>query len=93
MARLGCGRYRAAACDCSLATEGHPDFPAVTFYRRMRQAVNHFQGQAISNHIYAGGAKGSWFVSIAVGLAGLVCVVVAFFVLLFAFVAVNSIHI
>ena len=76
-----------------LLPKGTPTFLPLLSIVGMRQAVNHFQGQAISNHIYAGGAKGSWFVSIAVGLAGLVCVVVAFFVLLFAFVAVNSIHI
>ena len=75
-----------------LLPKGTPTFLPLLSIVGMRLAVNHFQGRAISNHTYAGGAQGSWLVSIAVGLAGLVCVVVAFFVLVFAFVAVSSIH-
>ena len=50
----------------------------------MRQAVNYFQGQEISDHTYAGGSKGSWLVTIAVGVFGLVGVVIAFFVVAIA---------
>ena len=55
----------------------------------MRQLAAHFQGRAISDHEYAGGRKGSWLISIAVGLVGLVCVVVVVFVSVIAFVIVS----
>ena len=72
--------------------KGTPTFLSVLSIVGMRQAVNHFQGRAISDHTYAGGAQGSWFVAIAVGVAGLVCVLGAVFVLVFVLLAVSSIQ-
>lgn len=47
--------------------KGIPTFLPLISIVGMRALVNRYQGRAISNHEYAGGAKGSWVVSIAVG--------------------------
>jgi hypothetical protein len=60
----------------------------VLYVLGMRQLATHFQGRAISEHQYAGGRKGSWATSVAVGLLGLVCVVVAVFISAIAFAIV-----
>ena len=73
-----------------LLPKGTPTLIPLLSIVGMRQAVNYFQGQEISDHTYAGGSKGSWLVSIAVGVFGLVGVVIAFFVVAIALEVVSS---
>lgn len=49
-----------------------------------RQLGTHFQGRAISAHEIAGGRKGSWAITVALGLGALACVLVAVVSFVFA---------